>query len=363
MKKIVYLFCSAFLLSGISLSAMQQTAAKNHGAIYYQNHEERMKKVEGHLQMDTRYYDHLSSYAANMYLVGEFLYWTGENGGFATCFDTADDDNTVFILNRDFDYGPGFRVGLGFKPPVDWDMFFSYTHFHHTSKEKHTGNLYPYGVPMRGQMARLKSSFKTKYDMLDVEFGRFFHVGNTLAFKPFFGARGGWIKQKGLSAGYDAFSVPSPGDPTTPLHYSHDEKLWVIGPRAGFDADLFFSKNYGFSLFGKFSGALLYGQASHRYYSFVTQYQDDPQIQIVIEKDRDDLIASLQCAAGISWGDFLTEGEDVALCLRVGWEANYWWDMYSPLQFFYFEPDERSLQTVSEALLMQGLTVSARLDF
>jgi len=368
MKKIAYLICSAFLLSGISLSAMQQTAAKNHGT-QYQNHEERMKKVEDHLQMDTRYYDHLSSYVANMYLNAEFLYWAGENEGFGIGFNTIDAENTIIILNRDFEYGPGFRVGLGFKPLIDWDMYFSYTRFHHSTKKKFSGSLFPLNVPMSGQIERMKSSFKIKYDILDLEFGRPFHVGQTLAFKPHIGLRGGWIKQEGYNAGFDNIEPPSPGDPVAPISISYYEKLWTIGPRAGFEADLFFSKNYGFNIYGNFSGALMYANVEYIGKHTYTEYPDTPVPFTLIGPKRDDLIAALQCAIGLAWGDFLTEGEDVALQIRAGWECNYWWDLYSSLEFVYFEHappgaiGDTSAQDITESLLLQGLTVSARLDF
>ena len=270
------------------------------------------------------------------------------------------------MLKRDFDYGPAFRVGVGFKPCLDWNIYLSYTRFHHTSKEKYTGDLKPLGVAINEQVYRIDSSFKIKYDILDLEFGRPFHVGQTFTIRPHIGLRGGWIKQVGNNVGYEHLATPVPPEPTTPVYFDNSEKAWVLGTRAGFDIELFFSENYGFSLYGALSGAIMYANVDTLYQGRSTNTAPLPVYYsfLMKENNKDELFVTLQSSLGLSWGDFLTESEDVALCIRAGWEFNYWWDQYASLEQFAIQADRPlSFQELNEGLLIQGLTVSARLDF
>ena len=364
MKKLI-LVCSALLIGSFSVSAMQQTTLDKHrGDTSYQNHEERIKKMESHLQLDNCYYDHLSSYAANMYLNAEFLYWAAENEGFYVGSSAPGDSPPFTEIYRDFDYGPGVRIGLGFKPPIDWDLYLSWTYFKNTSKEKFAGELLMFNTPVR-PLGRIESSLTIKYNILDLEFGRPYHIGQTFSVRTHVGLRGGWIKNNGRNDGYDA-AAPTPSDQYSPTYFSFKEKYWLIGPRAGFAADLFFSKDYGFSLYGNFSGALMYGKLNS---NFITVWTNYPALDLayfgpIIISDKNDVLANMQCALGLAWGDFITDDDSVALCIRAGWEFNYWWDMYNPREYFWFESDgDTSLQHITEAMYLQGLVVSARLDF
>ena len=367
MKKIVIIY-SALLIGSFSLSAMQQTAAKNHGAINYQNHEERIKKMENHLQLDNRYYDHLSSYSANMFLNAECLYWTAENEGFQIGFNfPKGEDNFLELtsLERAFHYGPGFRIGLGYKPHIDWDLYLSYTYFHHTSKDKFSGDIYPYGIGIQGRIAHIESSLKIKYDILDLELGRFFHVGQTLSLRPHIGLIGGWIKQIGTNRGSGLIDEsPDPLQPFPPIYVNYHEKIWLIGPRAGFDLELFFSKNYGFSLYGSLSGALVYENIN--YNRIATSSTQTGGIHSTINsatKNKDELVGTLQSSIGLSWGDFLTDSEDVALNIRAGWECNIWFDQYTPNDLVVYEKGAYSVMDITENLVLQGFVLSTRIDF
>ena len=111
------------LIGCVSAFTMQQTTLDRSGVEKHQNYKERVQKIEDYLQIDNHYYEHLSTYNANMYFVGEFLYWTAENEGWSTGSARIDRDTSPVpkhkALLRPFEYSPGFRVGLGFKPPLD----------------------------------------------------------------------------------------------------------------------------------------------------------------------------------------------------------------------------------------------------
>ena len=370
MKKIITI---CFLLIGVvSLSAMQQTTLDKRGVEKHQNYDERLTKVEDYLQIDNHYYEHLSTYNANMYFVGDFLYWTAENEGFASGSRRVTPRPTQGFeaLLRGFEYGPGFRVGLGFKPPIDWDMFLSWTRFHHTTKKTFSGGeMNMYNSPV-GEISKFSSTWKLRYDILDLELGRAYHLGQTFSLRTHVGLRGGWIKQRGQNIATELYEFDPADGVTVPFTVTYVDKTWIIGPRAGFDVELFFSKNYGFSIYGNLSGALVYGKTDSVLDLHVLSYPGlvNTQLLDLQYNDKQDLLANLQCAIGLSWGDFLTDDENVALRIKAGWEANYWWDQFQNVEYVFFGgisnvDDNTSFQRYNEALLLQGFVLSARLDF
>ena len=374
MKKTITLFLSAFLVGCFSLSAMQtdmkgtdklrQTDGLRQLDYSDQTNEERFKKIEDQLQIDVRYYDYLSTYRAKIYFLLDFLYWTADNNGWdnyavSSAVGTA---TNLDLHTRDFDYGPGVRWGLGAKTPLDWHVFLGWTYFVNTSKDKATGNL-TMANTLVTNFENFDSSLKVTYNMIDLEFDRPFHGGHTFNFRPHFGLRGGWIKQVGNNTARDALTV---GTWTTPNYASFRDKIWVIGPRVGCDGELFFAKNWGFSMYGNFAAALLYGNLKSR----LTLDWTDPVTSITstihnITMKDEELKATMQMAIGLSWGDFITEDEDVALRIRLGWESNYWWNMFYPTSFIQTGSTtvDWSLQKENEPLVFQGLVLGARLDF
>jgi len=363
MKKMVIL-CSALLIGCFALSAGQHpTLNKKHGT-QYQNHEERLSKVEKHLQLDTKYYDYLSSYAANMYINADFLYWTAENDAWfhgQLSSGTEPGSGPVWPLVRKLEYGPGVRLGLGFKTCYDWDIYGSWTYLDNKTNLTTTGGLHSIlYIPLN--VNKVATQYKIKYNMLDLELGRAFHAGNTLSLRPHIGLRGGWINQSGFINADEDLTVPI-GTITTPIVVNFSEKTWVIGPRAGFDTNLYFG-NTGLSIYGNLAAALLYGKIDANVVVDV-YYAPAAAIAPLFDyriRDDQDIFSTLQIALGLAWGDFVNDNESVALNVHAGWEANYWWNQFqAPL--LIWSGSSPASSTVTEPIIMQGLVVGARLDF
>jgi len=368
MKKIV-IFCSFLLIGCFSLTAGQHPTLGKKRGTEYQNHEERLCKVEKHLQLDTRYYDYLSSYAANMYFNAELLYWTAENNGWFgfSQSEGSEPGDPTYSLTRDFDYGPGVRLGVGFKTCYDWDIYIGWTYFDHTSKDSRTGDLSQLTTPMRFE--RGKEEYKVKYNILDLELGRAFHAGSTLTFKPHIGLRGGWLHQSGYTEGDGLISKPTTGNwpnLSTPVVNEFYEKPWLLGLRAGFDTNLYFGKS-GISVYGSLAGALVYAKTKLNYQQKLFVIDQGEVLPLVNQtiNELNDIFSNLQLALGLAWADFLTQEENVALNIHAGWEANYWWDQYTSPALAFLRPDgdEFGIYFIPQPIIMQGLVVGARLDF
>jgi len=110
------------------------------------------------------------------------------------------------IVNMHFDFKPGFKVGLGGNFDYDnWDMGLEYTWFHNTNSQTASdptgGNLLtmvgnPYRTTNNGLYDNIHSKWTLKMDIIDLNLGRWHYVGTQLTFRPGFGARADWIRQK-----------------------------------------------------------------------------------------------------------------------------------------------------------------------
>jgi len=370
MKNKIILFSSFLLISIFSLSAMQRPAIKMSDD-YISKQEMRMQKLEDHLQVESRYYDYLSSYAANCYITADALIWAVENRAwpYYIVLEPEDDPYIWNFKDRKLHFDPGFRVGFGFKTRFDWDAFFGYTFFHSTIKEQASSEEGLFGLFFGLPFQTIKAKYEMDYDMIDLEIGRPFHAGKYLAFKPYFGARGGWLEQKGQND-YEGEIQVIPGiDDTVPARNRFREKMWLIGPRAGMDGDFFFGKT-GLSIWGKFAGALLYTETDNYLEIYATDLTtSEMYLQTRTTRKYSDLKATLQIACGLAWGDLL-DNDQFGLCLRAGWEANYWFNQFQE-SIFLRRPDitpfgadiSTDITSYPQPIILQGFTIHLRFDF
>ena len=372
MKNKIILLGSFLLIGAFSLSAMQRPGLKMSDD-YMAKQEMRMQKLEDHLQVESRYYDYLPSLAANCYITADALVWAVNNRGwpYYIQIEPPGDPYEWNFKYRKLHFDPGFRVGFGFKTRFDWDAFFGYTFFHSTLKEQASSDDGLFGLYFGLPFQTVKTKYEMDYDMIDLEIGRPFHAGKYLAFKPYFGARGGWIDQKGVND-YEGEITPPPFgiEDTVPAKNRFREKMWMIGPRAGMDGDFFFGKT-GISIWGKLAGALLYLETDNYLELFATDVATSGMyLRNRITQKYSDLKATLQLACGLAWGDLLDD-DQFGLSIRAGWEANYWWNQFhesiflrrvelSPIGVF---EETRDVFVDSQAMIIQGFTCSIRFDF
>jgi len=355
MKKI---FSFIFLLLGcVSLFAMQQvTTGQKQTA--YESLQNQINEIKDQLQIDTKYYDYLSTYAANCYASVDALVWTATNHGWPfVAKHTITGDFTDFSSsNRKFEYDPGIRLGFGVKTCYDWDIFVQWTYLNSKHADSLTDENGLVSEYIHNTFTHIHSTWRLKYNMIDVEIGRAFHGARTLSIKPFIGLRGGWLRQKGHNKADGVYGLPT--DFSVPGETIGKEKTWLVGPRTGLDIDYFFG-NTGLSFYGNLAAALLYAEADSVIIGWNTRVATgDFEMTDRYAFKFDDLKATLQVAFGLSWGDFVDE-QDIGLRIRAGWEANYWWNQYEEYVYYPQGPAYRP----NEPLILQGATINVRLDF
>jgi hypothetical protein len=311
----------------------------------------------------------------DVYALGAFTYWqpmqdnmelgiVSDQTGLST---SAVDGNFV---NSHFGYKPGFQVALGMNFDHDqWDSMVQYTWFRGESSTTTTlnGTENPNTVLFPARVASVLAagpssnqsyfsgteSWKLHMDILDWQLARSFYVGTKLSFRPFFAARGAWIRQ-GLTA---AYTNPSAGTSLARIDVSDKAQSWAVGPRTGISTD--WALGEGFRLFGNGGGDILFTQ----YTTLGNSEERGTTPRKVYQRKLNTIRTHLDLEMGIAWGSYFDNNNwHVDLVAGYGFQVFFNQNMFR--QFF-----GSSIASVGQStspngnLYMHGLTTSARFDF
>ena len=361
MKKLFSVFVLSFLFC-FPLSAMQSLSNEKKESSK-ELLQKRVQELEAYLQIRKNYYSYVPSYRANCYLTIDALVWTANNHGWPFYYQIGamDPNNPVLeVKYKDFHFDGGMRLGFGAKTNYDWEVLFQWTSFWHDISQNRTDSYGLMAAYVPVSFFKVRAKWDLDYQMIDLECARPFNAGKCFVLRPHFGIRGGWLDQKGDNHYEQPTTPPIPGEETVPARAYYKEKMWIVGPRTGFDGDLFFGKT-GFSLYGNLAAALLYANVNSKLKLWVTEDNVFMQRGTMFSKSND-LKASLQLAFGFSWGKFITKGKGVGLRFRTGWEANYWWNQFQEL-IAWNTTNETYTYNLNQPLIIQGAAINARIDF
>ena len=289
----------------------------------------------------------------DVFLQADFIWWQPKEEGteLASVIKNpqalATPDSTVHIGN---DYKPGFKIGLGVNFEHDnWGMFTEYTWLHFTqstsyTKSVATDSVYPIWNHTLGAVDSLTGNWKVGYDVIDLVMQRAYYNGTKLTYTPYLGLRGGWLKQKISTTGtIGANTAPS----------TAKDKTWLIGPKAGFDANYIFGA--GFRMFGKAAAALLYQnfKTSINYYSAAAT----PVLQKYKKDSNGQITPNAELGLGLGYGTYFSN-RGFHFDIAISYDFEYFWKQNRMISIL--EYDDSSAQG---DLFMHGLTVALRFDF
>jgi hypothetical protein len=298
--------------------------------------------------------------------------------------------NNMAITSPNFTYRPGFKVGLGANLNWDdWDAYAEYTWFHGSigsgvkplPKSTATGDtipngeyLYPIQGPLHDYLDFYRSadqSWSLKMDFLDLSLARAYYSGPKLTVRPFFGARGAWIRQN-LTTTYDGSSNYVDGGQGSAgynhFRVSNYSASWGVGPRAGFESNWLLG--YGCRLIGNGSADILYT----RYDTHITEieYQFAGPLRPILNGNPivsnasisqviDLLRTHLDFEMGFGWGSYFCRNEyHVDLSATYGFQV--FWDQ-NMFRNFYDDTTPAKSSNPNGNLYVHGLTANATLDF
>lgn len=269
------------------------------------------------------------------------------------------------LVELDFKYKPGFKVGLGLNiDPDNWDIYTEYTWLrttHQTSSERTNGGvlLPTWGHPTitgTNVFNTASEKWRCNFDFIDAELARSYYVGSCLTFRPFFGARAAWIRQS-LSVEYvnlaTTLSTPIVATPGT-QHTILRTRSWGIGPRAGLDTN--WALGSGVRAFGN-------GYADLLYTRYVIQTKNTFASKSFISRENPGYLRGhLDLEMGFGWGTYF-DSCNWHIDLSAAYEFQAF---FNQNMFRHFDGGDAMMALSSNPngdLFAHGLTATLRFDF
>lgn len=274
---------------------------------------------------------------------------------------------TIDLLQVDFGWDPGFRVGVDYGMKHDqWDTQFFYTWFRTNGKDQAStsGQITPAffaNVLVGNPTASLISGptyhngsiqWTILFNVFDWELGRNYWVSSALSLRPFIGLKGGWIFQKIHSKWLNPLASVNAPDPSAFGVATENIKnhFGGLGPSVGLNTKWKIGSvsRHMFSLFGDISGAIMWGR-----WTFEDVYRNQvPDKVSLIVPNMNGGASMLRTFTGLGW-DYARDRFGFAI--RLGYEAQFWLDQLR----YYSSPMGR----LSNELTLQGGVIDVRFDF
>jgi hypothetical protein len=338
---------------------------------------------------------------------GSFIYWQPSQDN----MDIGLTDNNPFLvpslaagtglptiqgayIEMDYDFQPGFKVGLGMNLQVDdWDGYAEYTRVHGTHSTSSNGPsatspsiFATFGSPYITSAARgifsaggiafntVYGKYKNNLDFVDAEMGRSYYVGKRLIFRPAWGARGAWILQN-IHVAYNNTTGAISADPTgqivsfpSALDVYQRSHSWAVGPRAGLTMDWMFG--YGIRFFGSGYADILFTRYKIQDKSVLIPRVPNTVVATpfaltgnpisLITYDKVNAIRThLDFEMGFGWGSYFGHHN-----WHVDLSASYGFQVFFSQNMFRHYDSGISVNSEPHGdLYVQGLTATVRFDF
>lgn len=307
----------------------------------------------------------------DIFTTGSFIYWQPiqENMELGIVTDSTNTLDLVngHVVNLDFEYKPGFKLGIGMNFDYDnWDTYLQYTWFqgsHRTQTTLNPANTSVTIIPawqipdfLNPHYATGSEKWKLTINLLDWDLARTYFVGTKLTFRPFFGARAAWIFQTvhadyiNHNAGFLLFW------PNT--HISQNSHSWGVGPRAGICTN--WKVGSGCRIYGSGEVDVLFTQYTHLKMRQTSEVLSANRYTIR-QKDANYLRTHLDLTLGFGWGTYiLSNRQYIDLSADYGYQVFFDQNMFR--NFVSAETVGKGISPNGN-LYIHGLTATVRLDF
>ena len=300
----------------------------------------------------------------DIFVTGSFIYWQPSEDNLALGVPSNMTSMALpyygTVVNMDFGFKPGLKVGLGADVRRDhWVLYSEYTWLQSTDRKSFSAagsnlaiNYWAHPNRYTTFLTTVSGEWQVHLNLLDLVLQRSYFVGSQLTFTPFFGLRAAWIDQQYLTENTEQ---------TTLLVYQTFQKStsWGVGPRTGLDADWLLG--YGIRFYGKTMADLLYTQYGRH---IVYQNPSTPSTMEDInvhEYGIETLRSHAEIELGFGWGSSLSR-DRMYIDLAAGYDFQVFWRQNMFIEYV----DNVSISDYVARdgnLYLQGLTASLRLDF
>ena len=353
------------------------TSQSQNGSSYSSNYgssdESQMKQQNGKNQDMTMHSAH-GCMDSGFTIQADFLYWRA-NMDTLEYVAQGNGDNILVSTSVDFkepsfEYDPGVRVGIGYDfGHSNWDVNLAWT-YHYTDVSNSSGSadrpltqiatkFQTFAETVYNIVASTtaKTDWQTRLNAIDLECGYDHFFSKQFSLRPHFGLKAAWIDMHYNVAYTDMVDSVDNNTITTGSMRTNSD-FWAVGPRMGFDSYLHIG--WGFSLYGKFAGALVYGEYdSSTNFSFnrapVAPFNTTGVEDFRLKNNGYSRLRALtEMSIGLEWGYCFSN--DYYLGMHIGWENQYWWNQ---MELYFLTTD---FNTHGD-LTYSGLDAGFRFDF
>ncbi len=312
-----------------------------------------------------------------VFLTADFLYWQAREDNLAFGVTTDDTESSPIhnghVINMDFKWHPGVKVGLGMHFPRhdNWDLFFEWTHLvsHNKDPLKALAGAPPFSstafifptladpqIVSPGVGAKMADeNWSLVYNTIDANLGRRYYSGKMLTFRPHVGLRGAWFKQN-----IDVVYVNVFGE-TQDILLAYKFNSWGIGPRVGVESNWLLGG--GCRIFGDAAMSLLYTYFDVKHQNALKTLATGTidELSDVKDEERNSQVRSnLETALGFGWGTYF-DCNSWHIDLALGYEFQYWINANENLRFV--DAAAKGVHVTGGDLALHGATFRLRLDF
>lgn len=311
----------------------------------------------------------------DIYADASFIYWqpTQENmelgitNTHATAATTGIQGN---VVNMDFSFKPGFKVGMGMNFDHDnWDGRAEYTWFHSSHRAStngpggtNSGVFLAFGAP-NGTAATqpyntVSQNWHLNMDIADFDLGRWYYSGTRLSVRPAVGVRADWIRQRLNNSAVNDLSTSAGAVDT--MTYTARTTSWGLGPKVQLDANWMVGQ--GFRVYSTAEADVLYTNytrlSSQETHTAVPSSTYDQQIN---QKSIGYVRTHLDLELGLGWGSYFDNNNwHVDLSAGYGFQVFFDQNMF---RHFNSSTQLGNSTAPNGNMYIQGLTATARFDF
>jgi len=297
----------------------------------------------------------------DFFVTGSFIYWHVDQDAMDYAYLVNGDSIPVqsTVLVQDFDYKPGFKVGLGVDFDHDnWVGYVEYTWLHQKTNSGYESApaTFNYVTPWLNidtlgeaeVVSSIGTSWRTNLDIVDAVLSRPFYQGRKLTVLPFGGLRGAWIRQD--------FTVNAIGDAGTVFASKNRSHSWAVGARAGLQAH--WMLGWGFRFEGDAAGSLLYTQYTKIRHNEFADGVSDLSIRY---HEYNTVRPMADMSVGMGWGSYL-DRQNYHFDLLATYDFNVMWGQNMMRELNNIVNGSGAVSDAGD-LHLHGLTVTARFDF
>lgn len=283
-----------------------------------------------------------------------------------------------------YSYEPGFKLGLGLDfEHDDWDLFTRYTRLHTPklnsnvsvygdigeNELNYTAGINSFNFIVDGLTTGGALDFngfnhsQYKFDIIDLELGRNYHLSEFFIVRPSFGLKAAWTKSNWFSSFNTFFNQAGTVENLT--HTSFVENNFNIGIRSALETTKVIYQ--GFSLYSHAAFSVLNASQKIHYKTRVISTEEDVTDATNYKNltlNQNYLAPVVELGLGFAYNT-LFNNDKYRIGLAAGWEFQYWNgnDYLYPLSNQATSSIPQNFSLGQGTFSIQGLDISLKLDF